>query len=153
MSVGVTHPQLRPTVQARTEVNVPAFILDVLITIQEGVAGLEIRVVGVRVSTTTVLSSGTKGNQCQANDDEQPGELHSNHHPRRTPITMPFTQTKAAIGCWVGLVVGSVTQPVEFMHIWHIPRKGDAIVNQVDHNVLTRGEPQALRLNPMRLST
>ena len=66
---------------------------------------------------------------------------------------MPFTQTKAAIGSWVGLVVGSVTQPVEVMHIWHIPRKGDAIVNQVDHNVLTSGEPHALRLNPMKLST
>ena len=65
---------------AMAEVNVPAFILDVLITIQEGVAGLEICVVGVRVSTTPVLSLGSSWIDTQANCQEQPKELLKHYH-------------------------------------------------------------------------
>ena len=62
----VSLSQLRPTVQALTEVNIPAFLLDVLITIQEVLAGLEICVFITRVSTIE-LSSDTHGIQYQAN--------------------------------------------------------------------------------------
>ena len=72
--------QLRPPVQALAVVNVPAFHLDILITIQEGLAGLEIRVVDVSLSTTPILSFGSSWIEKQTVYQEKPEELFHHHY-------------------------------------------------------------------------
>ena len=84
--------RLKPTIQTLPEANIPAFVLDILITILEVMAGLEVCVVLVKTSAIK-LRFGNSWIQYQAQNDEQPvGPHHSS-----TPITKPLIQTKSTI--------------------------------------------------------